>query len=262
MLGVMGMTYAQERIQASIFQRPAFDDEYLPSTKDANLSLPFHYYFKQIRNMNNGRKLVRDNAASTQEEAQEAVQLRFLHVSPNAPSVDIYLNHKLAVPEFSFKQVSSQLILPRGICQIHIFPAGTQAESVLYDEIFIVAGNSYTIAVIGEYQELQLFCFFNSSIVPPGEAKFRFIHLAQETSAVDLAVKNRDIVFPQISFKQVTEYLGVTPMTIDLELRTAGKHEIVLPIPKQQFKANIANSIVLIGFTRKHPTIEVILLQD
>ena len=83
-----------------------------------------------------------------------------------------------------------------------------------------------------------------------GESKMRFLHLATDTPSLDLAVKDRDVVFPNVSFLHVTDYLGLTPMTVDLELRQVGLTDVILPIPKLQFKANEAYTVVLIGLEK------------
>jgi hypothetical protein len=93
----------------------------------------------------------------------------------------------------------------------------------------------------------RLIVIENLPAVPFGEAKIRFLHLAVDLTAVDFAVKDRDVVFPNIAFQQITDYLGLTPMTVDLELRTAGCKQVILPMPKLQFKANETYTIVLFG---------------
>ena len=85
----------------------------------------------------------------------------------------------------------------------------------------------------------------------------RFFHLVYDIPALDFAVKDRDVVFPTVSFQQVTDYLGLTPMTVDLELR-AGSKQIILPMPKLKFKANETYTIVMIG-SEKAPSLTIIV---
>lgn len=246
-------------LQANILPKAAIYDVCSCFKKYTLQSLPIHNH---LNNLNHELQIARKKTVSFKKEGAGDVKLRFLHASPNAPNIDIYVNHKRVFAGLPYKQVSTQLAFPHGKYLLQIYPAGSISNAILCEKIITDRGIAYTIAIVGKYKELQLFSFADSAEVPGCEAKARFIHLAPDTPAVDLAVKNRDVVFPQVSYKQISEYLGLTPMTIDLEVRRAGSKEILLPIPKIQFKADHAYSVAFVGFSNMDPAAEVIVLKD
>jgi hypothetical protein len=109
---------------------------------------------------------------------------------------------------------------------------------------------------------MRLLVYHNQSEVPANEAKVRFIHLSPDTSALDIAVKDRDVIFPKVSYKQATEYLPLSPMTVDLEAREAGSKNVILPMPKVHFKANETYSIVFVGQSNGEPALQTIVIKE
>ncbi len=117
-------------------------------------------------------------------------------------------------------------------------------------------GRSYLLAFTRD----SLLIYEILADVPLGESKMRFLHLAAETPPLDLAVKNRDIVFPNVLFQGITEYLGLTPMTVDLELRISGSKQVVLPLDRLQFKANESYTLALLGSL--HEGLELLMINE
>lgn len=109
---------------------------------------------------------------------------------------------------------------------------------------------------------MRLLIYLNQPEVPLNEAKVRFIHLSPDTPPLDIAVKDRDVIFPKVSYKQATEYLGLTPMTVDLEVRMSGSKEIVLPMSKVQFKTNDSYTIVFLGLSKGTPGFQFISIKN
>lgn len=250
-----------DRNHSDYLQRAAIYDLLAQYYKYTNPNLHIHYYLKHVKSMNKAFHM-RNNQHLTQAISQEAAKVRFLHTSPDAPNVDIYVNGQIALKNLPFKQVSNYVSLKAGKYHIDIYPAGNMIDSVLNKKITVEAGKSYTLATIDSVKKLRLLVYENQPEVPANEAKMRFIHLAPITQAVDIAVKERDVVFPNVQYKQSTEYLGLTPMTVDLELREAGSKNILLPLPKAQFRANETYTIVFIGLSEGSPELQAIVLTD
>lgn len=248
---------SEKRSHHDYLQRAAMYDQLAQSFKYSNPNLHVHYYMKHLKYINKAR-LMRNNS----QQNQNAGKVRFLHTSFDAPNVDIYVNGQPVFKNLPFRQVSKYLVLQAGKYHIDIYPTGNLTDSVLNKKITVEPGKSYTLAAIGPVKKLRLLPYVNQPEVPLNESKIRFIHLSPDTEELDIAVKNRDVVFHKLSYKQATDYLGLTPMTVDLEVRAAGSKTVILPMPKAQFMPNETYTIVFLGLSGDKPFFQALILKD
>lgn len=227
--------------------------------QDPNLHVK--YYHKHLRNLRKAIQFMHDGHPITRPGSGEA-RLRFLHASPDVDKVDIYINGSRVLRDFDYKNSCSHMQLPPGRYQIDIYPAGQSVSTVISKKITVAPGKIYTSAVIGISPKLRLLTFSDQPYTPAGETKARFIHLCPDAPAVDLAVKDRDVIFPDVSFRQATGYLGMMPMTVSLEARTSGTDEAILVIPELKLQPNIAYTIFAVGTVEGKRPLEAILLQE
>jgi hypothetical protein len=247
---------SEKRTYSDYLQKAALYDLLGQFNKYSNPNLHMKYYWKHLKYMNKANRSMRIVAQSMQEEAK----VRFLHTSYDAPNIDIYINGNRRVKDLPFKQVSNVLPFKPGKYHIDIYPTGNMTDSFLNKNISVEPGKSYTFAAIDHVKKMRLLSFQDHPGVPINEAKLRFIHLSPDSNAIDIAVKDRDVFFPNVPYKQATDYLGVTPMTVDLEVRESGTKNVILPLPKIRFKANETYSIVLVGLTKEKPKLQAIIL--
>jgi hypothetical protein len=196
------------------------------------------------------------------ENSNSEAKIRFLHASPDAPKVDVYINNTLHTKDVSYKNVSEYMLLPLGKQQIDIYPGGNTENKLLSKKVTVESGKSYTLTIIGTVKNLLLISYLNQSEVPAGEAKIRYLNISPDSHSLDIAVKDRDVIFSELTFKKASEYLGITPMTIDLEIREAGTKNIILPLYKSKFSPNQVYTMVIVGFSKGNPEIEVLAIKD
>jgi len=249
---------SETRNQADYLQKAAMYDLLAQYYKYTSPNLHMHFYLKHFKYMNKAMNIMRTNSKIQQGEAK----VRLLHTSHDAPNVDMYINGKRVVMDLPFKHVSQELSLNPGKHHIDIYPAGNMVDSVLNKKITVEAGKSYTLTTIDTVKKMRLLIYLNQPEVPLNEAKVRFIHLSPDTLPLDIAVKDRDVIFHRVSYKQATDYLGLTPMTVDLEVRMAGSKEIVLPMSKVQFKTNESYTIVFLGLSNGTPEFQFISIKN
>lgn len=219
------------------------------------------YYYKHLRNLNKAVHLMRSPTVSTTTANTMPSMVRFLHGSPELKAVDIYLNGTRVLRDFDYKNNSSHMQLPPGKYQVDIYPAGENVSTVISKKINVEPGKIFTAAIAGPAKKLRLLIFEDQPQTPVGETKVRFIHLSPDAPAVDIAGKNGDVIFPNVSFKQATTYLALTPMTVTLEAKVAGTKNTVLTIPDVKLEPNNAYSIVAVGTVKGEPPLEVLLIQ-
>jgi hypothetical protein len=248
----------ENRTHSDYLQKAAMYDLLAQYYKYSYPSLHMQYYLKHIKYMNKAMNIMRTNFHSLQEQAN----VRILHTSHDSPNIDIYLNGKRMIRDLPFKNVSTNLALRAGKYHIDIYPTGNMVDSILNKKVTVEAGKSYLLATIDHVKKMRLLVFNNQPMVTANEAKVRFIHLSADTPSLDIAVKDRDVIFPKVSYKHVTEYIGLTPMTVDLETREAGSKAVVLPLSKVHFKANESYTIVFLGLSKDKPELQFISIKD
>lgn len=188
---------------------------------------------------------------------------RIFHASPDAPSVDIYLNSRRIIRNLTYKQETDYLPLgDPGRYTISIYPAG-QTEKPLLTKSFTFEGNQkYTVAAVNNLNELELLFIYDDSKVPDGETKMRFIHLSPDAPAVDIAARGGDVIFSDVTFKEITKYLGLSPMFVQLDVRIAGTDDVVLSIPPLSLRPNRAYTVYAVGYAQGNPALEALISQD
>jgi hypothetical protein len=250
---------AEKKNQTDFLQKAAMYEFLADYYKYSNSDLHIHYYLKHLKNTNKALDIMRNITDINKRVLHANANIRFLHAVYDAHNVDVYVNNKLIVSNVPFQKVSDYVTLQPGQYSIEFSSSEKPAKRFLSNNIFIEAGKIYTLAAVGLREKVNLLTVENRPTVPLGESKMRFLHLGTDTPSLDLAVKDRDVVFPNISFQHATDYLGLTPMTVDLELRTAGRKEVILPMPKLQFKANETYTVVLIGLKK---ALSILVIKD
>jgi hypothetical protein len=167
--------------------------------------------------------------------------VRFLHAAPIDSCADVFVNNAPLIKGIQYKKISKYYSFTDMECRVEIILKSS--EKSIYKKHIFEHGKTYLLVIT----DRDVLIFEINGDVPLGESKMRFLHLASKTPSLDFAVKDRDVVFPNVPFCGLTEYLGLTPMTVDLELRTAGSKIVILPLNKLQFKANQTYTLALVG---------------
>ncbi len=212
---------------------------------------------KLVHAYNQGR-----NTGQPQPPQIHPAKVRLLHVSPDAPAVDIYMNGQRVLQNISFKQFSDYVTVPQGQYRVDVYLTGTAEAPVLSALIPVMSRMAYTVAVGGEVSKLQVIPYADSTYLGYGKTKVRFIHLSPDAPAVDAAIKGGDVLFPNVSFKQAAEYMTFTPGTVDLEVRAAGTNNVVLALPNTKLDENKVYTVYAVGFTGKEPKLEALFLTN
>ncbi len=90
----------------------------------------------------------------------------------------------------------------------------------------------YTVIASGLLADIAPLVLVDDNSSPaPGNAHVRFVHLAPDAPAVDIAVTGGPVLFGDIEFSEVGTYLPVPAGTYDLEARVAGTDTVVLTLP-------------------------------
>ncbi|MGD6816034.1 DUF4397 domain-containing protein [Metabacillus sp. 84] len=201
--------------------------------------------------------------AAMAAESKDAM-VRIVHASPDAPAVDVTVDGNTVVEGAEFKAATEFMAVPAGEHKVEIFAAGTVAdgEPVISADLTVEAGKMYTAAAVNTLDNLELQVLNDDTMVSEGKAKIRVGHFSPDAPAVDVAVKDGDVLFPGAEFKGVTEYMEVDPGSYDLEVRAAGSMDAVLDLSGTELKENMTYTVLAVGFLENDPALDAIVLED
>jgi hypothetical protein len=148
-------------------------------------------------------------------------RIRFLHASPDAPKSDIYVNGRVLLRGLAFQDISETILFSPGPCFIDIYPSNKTWESFISKKIHVSPGEHVLFAAAGMLKKIQLLRYPFDSFVPRQEAKLRFIHLSPDSPPIDWITESGDFFFQDVSFKEATDYIGMTPMTAKFTAKQA-----------------------------------------
>jgi hypothetical protein len=192
-------------------------------------------------------------AWSPAAHAAVPAELRVAHLSPDTPSMDVYLTpfdggEKLVLPGLSFGQVSEYMPLKPGVYQFGFRPAGTpsaQAPVVIFSAA-VAEGVDYTFAALGKLASLSTKLLKDDNSSPAGgQASVRLIQADSTSPQVSVQVENGPLLADKIGFGSVTSYATVTagPWTLQLTTPAGGTVRQTLMLQP----ASVNSLVVLTG---------------
>jgi hypothetical protein len=201
-------------------------------------------------------------------------RVRILHTSPNAPAIDMYIDHSLRVPGLTYGQISDYISLWPDRHRLQLFPSGQhRPQDVLTDDQFerLAPGLDYTVVAAGEVKDLRAFLFKDSAPLPvagrervpiPGRAQVRFLHASPDAPAVDVGVTGNPALFLQIGYTEMSPFKEVESGTYDVQVRRAGHEAIVTTLSQQAFAGGKRYTLVALGLLDGQPALQLMPVVD
>ena len=193
--------------------------------------------------------------------------VRVVHASPDAPAVDVYVDGQQAIIALPFGRDSGYRMLPPGRHDIRVFAAGANPmrDRPLIDGSGTSIGGDARITVIalGRANEVRGVIADDRTANPAaGKAKVKFIHAAPDAPAVDIAIRGGMVLFPGTEYGRSYPYQEVDARMYDLEVRMAGRTDVVLAIPGVNLAAGQVYSLYALGFVNGMPRLSVGVFTD
>lgn len=154
--------------------------------------------------------------------------IRVLHAAPDADAVDIYINDTLFFKELGFTEFSPYVYVPEGNYTMSVYPVNTTENPILSKNIEVDGDELLTIAIIGDNNNLE-FLFIEEDTEGTGgqNSKLRVVNLVPNSPRVNI-LEGENVLFPDIGYKDITEYTIVSPGTYTLNVELVENGEIVL----------------------------------
>lgn len=194
-----------------------------------------------------------------------AAYLRLAHLSPDTPSVDVYVGSvgdpaaSFVLPGVGYGTVSPYRPLVAGSYVISMRTAGAPAESppVISTTLEAAANAAYTVAGVGMSAELGLSVLDDNLDMPAqGRASVRVINASISTPLVDCGRAGKAPWARDVRFGTSTGYADVPLGTWDLEVTAAGRSAAELPVVID------SNSVYTVLLVDRAGAVETVLYRD
>lgn len=155
---------------------------------------------------------------TTPAGAMDGGMLRLAHLSPDTPSVDVYVDSVdtpdtgLVLPGVSYGTISGYQSVPAGTYTVSMRAAGAAATSapVLTTTVSVGAGTAWTVAGVGEFAELGLAVLSDDLTLPAaGQARARVINGAATLDPAQVTLAGGSELAAGLAFAGQTPYVSV-----------------------------------------------------
>jgi Domain of unknown function (DUF4397) len=195
--------------------------------------------------------------------AQEArARVRVLHLSPDAPKIDVYVDGTSTLAGVPFKTATKHAQVPTGTHTVEIRPAGSANGNPLATARATLAPDAaYTLAAVGLAAKLQIMVLKDDfTAPPPGKAKLRGIDASPQSPPIDIAIAGGPVLFRNLTFPEATPFATVEAGSVALEVRRAGTEEVVFKSGARPLPAGAILTVA--GTVSPTGTIEVLPILD
>jgi len=159
-------------------------------------------------------------------------KIRFVHVAPDAPAVDIKVGSGMSAPVFSdaqFKDITNYVEVDAANYQFVVTAAGNTDEVLVFDEISVQNGAVYTVVAHGTFDPTDQYPFAVRVFVDndPGDAfvdltvattNVKVIHASPDAPGVDILVDNIIVNTAELTYPNNTEYLEALAGTRNIKV--------------------------------------------
>ncbi len=184
--------------------------------------------------------------------------VRVVHASPEAGTVDVFVDGNALLTNFEFSKVTDYVPLPAGSHEIKVAPAGKGASAaVITQTVSVNAGLPYTVAAIGTKDTgFSLQAFADNNLVPNnGMARVRVYHLSPNAGPVDVSTGGSKVI-TGLTYKNASDYLTVPPKDYTFNV-TATQANATVPV-NATLNANTVNSVFAVGLYNGNPALKFV----
>lgn len=194
----------------------------------------------------------------------DMARVRVVHASPDAPAVDILVNGAPAITNLAFGQISGYASLAPGTYNIKVVPAGATTPVVFDADVPLAEGVDLTVVAKGLLGDSSfgVLPLTDNNKPTADKARIRFVHASPNAPAVDIAVAGGPVLFGNVAFGEVGDYIEVPGGTYDLEVRLAGTSTVVLSLPGIAVANGKTYTAYAVGLAGGTPALGAILSVD
>jgi Domain of unknown function (DUF4397) len=175
-----------------------------------------------------------DDSENDTEDSEIEDGARIVHLSPDAPIVDVYVDGELWFEDVEpFATQTPYLEYVPGTYTVQFTPAGEGPEAAVLEREVTFEEGRYTVAAVGEVcagsdEPLRIVPFEDDTTpTSSGHARVRGIHASVDAPRVDFTVRNgEETIFENLGFGE-GNYGEVAADATVLEIRESATGEII-----------------------------------
>ena len=191
-------------------------------------------------------------AACSDDDPATTTRLRAVHLSPDAPNVDIIVNGSQVATDVAYDESTDYYAIPSGTTDIQVQAVGSN-DDVLAASPSLAANTDYTVIAANLLASIEPLLLTDNNTAPTaGNVKVRVVHGAPSAPAVDVYVTapGADLAtatptLTGVSFKGVSAYLSVPAGDYEIRVTPTGTKTVVIdsgtvPLASGQIRTVIA----------------------
>lgn len=163
-----------------------------------------------------------------------APQLRVLHLSPDAPFVDVEIDGAAALEDVAYRQGSGFLAQSQGPLTLKVLAANT-TTAVIDATLDLVTDTRYTVMAINQLSQIEPLVIEDDNVPPAtGFSGLRVVHAAASVGLVDLYVtnpganlNNQAPLLEDVPFRAVSDEIEVPAGDYRVRLTPANSQQTV-----------------------------------
>lgn len=182
--------------------------------------------------------------------------------------LNIFINDQQIIRGLNFQQTTQYIPLPCGMYNIKIY---TMNNNLLLNENVNIFGSklisimqnqmgNFELRITDDMGMFQMPEVRDTQIA--GRARVRFAHFSPNLPVVDITLPNGNVLFRNIGYNTITDYITIAPGSYNLQVRVAGTNQVIQMIPMFVLSANDTKTIYAIGLINGNPMLETIIVND
>jgi len=195
--------------------------------------------------------------------------VRFVHVSPDAGPVDVYVDGKSVVENISYGTATEFTTVTDDKHQIQIVPAGQTTDDALLDESYgFGTGQAYQLSILGMHADDNdsgddLALKRNDvdlTPLPAQQFRVRFIQAIPDMGGVTVKTGDGATLLDNADFTDTSDYTVVDSGKVDLTV-TDSDGNALIDSSGQEFKEGATYDVFVIGQKSDPATIQLLLVE-
>lgn len=196
------------------------------------------------------------------QPAAASAQLRVVHTVFDAPAVDVYMNGSKALSGLAYKEIAPRVALAAGDYDFKVTPAG-KTNTLIESKVSLESGKSYTFLALGRMADMTGKVLVDDlSPLASGQSRVRLVHASPDTPAVDVAVKDGSVLYPNLGLGESSNYFTLPASPLSVEVRPAGTTTVALSVPSLSLSANTAYTVYVVGLSSGSPGLSTLVESD
>ena len=124
--------------------------------------------------------------------AQDSALARFIHLSPDSPAIDVYINGELAAADLIYGEDSAHLSVPSGKTEVSTYVAGTSAN-LLRKVVYIESDSAVILHASSDPTQFSIIAE-DLSPIDFGMSRLIIVNALDDETALDIVAPQYDLI--------------------------------------------------------------------